>query len=185
MPKHKAGLNPLICIAMLTLFPWLTACADDARPPKPPLFVLFEAQKAGSMFTTKLKVVEHRRYMFTLMLGAKKGETIEEARRINELAGSDARYKDGTPVSYGIPIPLKLKVSVIEPSGERIIYDKDVHEMEKIGATMFGFEKLIDYIELKPGLYRIDIQSLNDIPELAESPITFGIFGRPNSTPID
>lgn len=59
-------------IAMLALFPWLPACATDTRPPKPPFFVPFEAQKAGSTFTTELRVVEHRQYIFSLALGAKK-----------------------------------------------------------------------------------------------------------------
>jgi Domain of unknown function (DUF5625) len=183
--KNNSKLTLSCFIAMLACFPWLPVSADDARPPSPPFFVSFEAQKAGSTFATELRVVEHRSYIFSLPLVAKKGETIAEARQINELAGSDARYKDGTPVSYGIPIPLKLKVSVIESSGDRTIYDREIHEMKKIGAARFGFEKLIDYIELKPGLYRINIQSLKDIPELVESPITFGIYGQANSTPID
>jgi hypothetical protein len=183
--SYSDYLTKRLFIAMLAFFPWLTASADDARPPKPPFFVPFEAQKSGSVFTTELRVVEHRSYIFALLLGSKIGATVEDARRLMELAESDARNKDGKAVSNGIPIPLKLKVSLIEPSGERIIYDKDVHEMEKIGATTLGFEKLIDSIELRPGHYRIDIQSLKDIPELAESPITFGIYGWPNSNPID
>jgi hypothetical protein len=180
-----------IFIAMLAFLPWFSACADDERPPKPPFFVPFEAQKAGSVFTTELRVVEHRSYIFSLALGAKKGASMDDVERIRKLAGESGRDKSGKQpwggklLWPGIPIPVKLKVSVIESSGQRIIYDKEIHEMEKIGVSSRGFIKLIDSIELKHGLYRIDIQSLKDIPELDGSPITFGIYGWPNSNPID
>jgi Domain of unknown function (DUF5625) len=188
MSKNKSQLITVIkqvFIAILALFAWLPASADDVRPPKPPVFVPFEAQKAGSVFTAELQVVEHRSYIFSLELGAKKGQTMEEARRISKLAGRDERYKDGKPLSYWVSIPLKLKTSIVESSGERIMYNKEIHEMETIGTSSRGFKKLIDTIELKRGLYRINIQSLKDIPELAESPITFGIYGWPNTNPID
>lgn len=182
-------------IAMLAFFPWLPACASDARPPKPPLFVPFEAQKAGSVFTTELRVVEHRSYIFSLALGVKKGatreETMENARRLDELAGKFGRDKSGKQpwggklLRPGISIPLKLKITAIDSAGERIVYDKEIHEEERISVGQRGFAKLIDSIELNRGLYRINIQSLKDIPELAESPITFGIYGWPNSNPID
>jgi hypothetical protein len=183
--KNKSKLTLTCFVAILAFFPWLPACADDARTPKPPFFVPFEAQKAGNTFTTELRVVEHRNYIFSLALGTKEGGSMEDTIRIHKLAGEFGRDKNGKLVWPGISIPLKLKVSIVESSGERIIYDKEIHETEMIGTSERGFAKLIDYIELKPGLYRIDIQSLKDIPELTESPITFGIYGRPNSTPID
>jgi hypothetical protein len=102
-----------------------------------------------------------------------------------ELAGGNSKDKNGKPLSYGIAIPLKLKVTAIDSSGERIIYDKEVYEEEMISAGQRGFAKLIDSIELKRGLYKIDVRSLKDIPELVESPITFGIYAWPNSNPID
>lgn len=172
-------------IAMLAFFPWLPACAGDTRPPKPPFFVPFEAQKAGSVFTTELLVAEHRSYIFSLELGVKKEGDMEDARRLGKLAGGDSRDKEGKPLDLGISIPLKLTISVIDTSGERIIYDKEIYEEEKIGASRRGFKKLIGSIELKPGRHRINIQSLKDIPELVENPITFGIYGWPNTNPID
>lgn len=178
-------------LAMLVFFPWVSGCASDMQTPKPPFFVLFEAQKAGSVFTTELRVVEHRSYVFALFLKVKKGASMEDARRLIELAGKFGRDKSGKQpwggklLWPGISIPLKLKISVIDASGERIIYDKEIHEEEMLGAGSIGIEKLIDVIDLSPGHYKISVQSLKDIPELAESPITFGIFGWPNTNPID
>lgn len=191
MKMHNANLSPLIFIAMLASFPWISVCASDMRPPKPPLFVPFEAQKAGSIFTTELRVVEHRGYKFALLLKTKKGASMEDARRLMELAGKFGRDKSGKQpwggklLWPGISIPLKLKVSIIDASGERAIYDKEIHEEEVVGGGSMGIEKLIDTIELKSGHYRISIQSLKDIPELAENPINFGIYKWPNTNPID
>jgi len=187
----QGGKMKLFTIIALGCMALLIGNAQGAeQSPKPPFFVLFEAQKAGSVLTTELRVVEHRRYMFTLELGVNKGttteETMENGRRLMDLAGGNARDINGKPLSYGISIPLRLKVSVIKSSGERIIYGKEIYKEEMIGGgSGRGFTKLIDYIELKPGLYKIDIQSMKDIPELAENPITFGIYGRTNSNPID
>ena len=174
-----------ISIVMLAFFPWFPACASDTRPPKPPFFVPFEAQKRGSTVTTKLRVVEHRNYLFSLDIGVKKGATMEDARRLLELAGGNERDKNGKPLSYGVSIPVKLKVAVIDSTGERTIYDKEIYQEEVTGGGSRGVTKLIDVIELNRGQYRINIQSLKDIPELAESPITFGIYGRSNTNPID
>ena len=178
-----------ISIVMLAFFPWFPACASDTRPPKPPFFVPFEAQKAGSTFTTKLRVVEHRKYLFSLDIGIKKGATreaaMEDARRLVELLGGNERDKNGKPLSYGISIPLKLRVAVIDSYGERTIYDKEIYQEEMTGGGRRGVTKQIDVIELKRGEYRINIQSLKDGPELAELPITFGIYGRAKTTPID
>lgn len=158
---------------------------SNGVPPKPPLIVPFEAQKAGSTFTTELQVVEHRNYEFALLLKPKKGANIEEVKRLIELAEGEPGYKNGKPLSYGISIPLKLKISVIESSGEKLIYDKEITKEQMISAGGMGIEKVIDSIELRPGRYRISVQSLKDIPELVSTPITFGIYGWRNSNPID
>lgn len=154
------------------------------RTPKPPLVVQFEAQKAGVTFTTELRVVEHTIYEFTLLLKARKGTTMEDAKRLIKLAGLSGRDKNGKLVWPGISIPLKLKVSIIESSGERIIYDKEIHEEEMRSAGGMGIEKLIDFIELKPGLYKVSIQSLKDSSEW-EGTIEFGIYRSHNFKLID
>jgi hypothetical protein len=157
----------------------------DTQTHRPPLFVPFEAQKAGSTFTTELRVVEHRQYKFALLLQLKKGATMEDAKQLMRLAGQFGKDKNGKLVWPGISIPLRLKISVIDSSGEKITYDKEMHEEEEQGGGGMGEEKLIDSIELRPGRYRVSIQSLKNIPELAENPIKFGIFAWPNSNPID
>lgn len=154
-------------------------------PPKPPLIVPFEAQKAGSTFTTELQVVEHRYYEFAVLLQPKKGATIEDVKQLIALAEGEPGYRNGEPISYGIAIFLTLVVSAIDQAGERIVYSKSISREQMTSAGGMGVEKLIDVIELKPGNYRIRIQSLKDIPELIGYPINFGIYGKHNTNPID
>lgn len=179
----------LFIVAVLAFFPLVSGCASNMQPSSLPLFVPFEAQKAGSAFTTEIWVVEHRIYIFAVALGVKKGatteETIKNARQLDKLAGQSGRDENGKLYRPGISIPLKLKVSAIEPSDERIIYDKEAYEEEVISHGRRGIAKLIDSIELKRGRYRVSIQSLKNIPELVDNPITFGIYRWPNINPID
>lgn len=110
---------------------------------------------------------------------------MEDARRLIELAGSNARFKNGKPLSYGISMPVKLKVSLLDPSGEKVIYDKEIQQEDMIGAGGMGIEKVIDVIDLRPGRYKVSVQSLKDTPEYSENPVTFGIVSWPNTNPVD
>jgi len=60
--------------------------------------------------------------------------------------------KNGDP---GIPTPLKLKVSVIEPAGGRVIVDKEIQKLMLRSWVGDSFDKHIDYIKLEPGHYRV------------------------------
>jgi hypothetical protein len=174
-----------IFTSALVIIPLSSACADGVQLLTPPFDVPFEAQKAGSIFTSELRLVEHRSYVFALFIKAKKGTSMEDARRLIELAGSDARYKNGKPLSYGVSMPVKLTVSLIDPSGEKVIYDKEIQQEDKIGAGVMGIEKVIDVIDLRPGHYKVSVQSLKDTPEYSENPVTFGVVSWPNTNPID
>lgn len=161
---------------VLALLPWLPALAGS-KPPRPPLILPFAVHKAGTVVTTKMRVVEHRVYTFSLGLGLKKYDR-EDRKRVQKLAGSGGRDKYGKPLDYGLPIPVRLTISSIDSSNERVIYNKEVREEEMYGFTAEEFSKQIDRIELRPGLYRITIESLQDIPALANTHVTFAVGFR-------
>ena len=189
MRHHKSSfakkMQRIFLIAISAFFTLVSGCAN-MRLPKPPLYAPFTAQKAGSLFTTELRVVEHRKYEFTLLVSIKKGENTEDSKRLLKLMGRTGKDKDGKMMSPGIAIPLKLTISVIDTSGESIIYDKEVHEEEMQSGGGGTYEKLIDLIELMPGgHYRVTLQSLQDVPEFSGNPISVGIHGHYNTNPID
>lgn len=185
----KANLNSfrprlfkakLLLLAVLILLPCCSACARDAQPPKPPIVLPFAVQKAGNKVETEMRIVEHREYIFSLRFSYKKSDQTDRAR-VKKLVGDDYQDKNGNP---GIPTPLKLKISAIEPTGERIIVDKEVLELRLRSWGGEFFDKHIDYIKLLPGNYRVSVESLQDAPELVGIPTALRIGYMAKSTPI-
>lgn len=169
----------LFAVLILLPFPWFSACAKDAQPPKPPLTLPFAVQKAGSKVETDLRIVEYRPYYFSLRFNFKEGDRADRAR-VKELVGDNEEYGG----DHGVPTPLKLKISVIEPAGEREIVDKEVSDLRLWSWGGDNFDKHIDYIKLKPGIYRVSIESLHDAPELVGTPTVLVIYYNPNSTTL-
>jgi hypothetical protein len=159
--RYVSYLLKLFFCAAVTILPCLSACTKDTYPPTPRIVLPFAVQKAGTTVETEMRIVEHHDYIFSLCFTYKEGDQADRAR-VKKLVGNN--HKDGDP---GIPTPLKLKVSVIEPAGERVIVDKEVLELRLRSWGGGWFEKHIDYIKLMPGNYRVSVKSLKNVPELA------------------
>lgn len=163
---HGPFKAALLFFGVLILLPWFSACAKNTLPPKPPLILPFAVQKAGNKVETDLRIVEHREYTFSLQFTFKEDDQ-EDRVRVKKLVGSAWKDEGDT----GIPTPLKLKVSVIEPAGERVIVDKEVPELRLRSWGGNFFQKHIDYVTLEPGLHRVSVVSLQDAPDLTGIPM--------------
>lgn len=164
-------------IVMLTFLPWLTACGNDTHIPKPPLSVPFEVQKEGSKVETTLRVLERREYLFDLRLMYKEKNPKDHVR-VGKLTGGAGIDKNGKPVAPGVPILLRLKIDVIDDSGMTPMLDQEIAELRRTAHTADFFGKQIATVLLKPGRYRISVESLKDVPELVGTPVVLHI-GRP------
>ncbi len=104
-----------------------------------------------------------------------------DTQRVVKLAG-DGGYdpKTNKRLNNGLPIPLKLKITRLDPAGEISTYDKEIteEELEAYRADGKGLSKIIDRIKLSRGHYRVHVEALRDIPELATTPIEFGFYIR-------
>ena len=155
-----------LSIFMLAFLPWLTACAKSNFP--------FEVQKAGNKVEIEYRVVKHEFYYFNLRLMYKEGDQ-EDRARVRKLAGSYEKDKNGKLIEPGIPIVLRFKINVIDSAGERPMLEQ---EIPVLGLTSWGgdsFSKQIAGVPLKPGRYRISVESLRDVPELVGTPVIFSI----------
>lgn len=192
MQKHNVMLPPLIPalilrqismrprwlpVFMLAFLPWLTACAN--APSSWP----FEVQKAGNKVEIEYRAVEHRGYLFDLRLMYKEGDR-EDRERVRKLAGRYEKDNSGKLIEPGVPILLRFKISVIDASGERLILDQEISELRKTSHGADSFNKRIIEVPLKPGRYRISVESLKDVPELFETPVIFSIGFYAKSDPI-
>lgn len=184
----RSGNEPIVktrrmISVLLALFPWTSVWAGS-KPPKPPLIVLFAIHKAGTVATTELRIVEHRIYYFDLRLGFKENDP-EDKRRVRKLAGGFGRDKNGKLLDPGISIPLKLTINIVDSSGERLLLEKEIREEEMYAYGTDAYLKKISRIALKPGYYRISVESLEDIPELSKTSVSLGIGFNPKDRPID
>lgn len=170
-------LSTLTKTIMLAFLPWLTGCVNG------PSSLPFEVQKAGNKVEIEFRAAEHRGYFFNLLLMYKEGDQ-EDRARVRKLAGSYEKDKNGKLIEPGIPIVLRFKINVIDDSGERPMLEQ---EIPVLGLTSWGgdsFSKQITTVILKPGRYRISVESLKDAPELVGTPVIFSIGIDAKSTPI-
>lgn len=173
--QRKFNLKPrCLSILMLVFLPWLSACANGSQPPKPPIKLPFEVQKAGSKVETEMRIVEEKEYRFALVFMYNKGDRVD-GERVRKLAGDAMIDKNGKLVEPGIPILLRLKINVIDASGERQILEQEVSELRLSSYGSDHFNKQIIYLTLKPGYYRVSLESLMDVPELIGTPVIFQI----------
>jgi hypothetical protein len=72
-------------------------------------------------------------------------------------------------------MPVKLTVDRIEPSSITSVLEKEIYdeELEGYGGTIFS--KTISEVWLDEGDYRIRVESLQDVPELADVPVHFAV----------
>lgn len=180
---HAIATVRRLCIAMLAFLPWLSACANDAGPPKPPLSLPFEVQKAGNKVETELRVVEHRGYIFALLFMYKKDDQ-EDRARVRKLAGEYEKNQNGELIEPGVPILLRLKIDVIDDSGVKTMLEQEISELRMTSYGAVSFNKRISAVPLKPGHYRISVESLKDVPELLGTPVIFQIGRDPKTLPI-
>lgn len=164
-------------MAVMALFPFLAKSAMAERLPKQPIFLPFAVAQKGSILTFDFEAVENNLYTFILIFQWS-NDVAERAHLVRFRGDGGYDPKTHKRLNNGLPIPLRLKISRLDPPGELSIYDKEITEEELSGYSTKEFTKIIDRIKLSPGNYRVHVEALRDIPELAATPIQFGIYIR-------
>jgi len=164
-------------VLVLAFLPWLTACAN--APSSWP----FEVQKAGNKVEVEFKAGEHRGYLFDLRLMYKEGDQVDR-ERVRKLAGRYEQDNNGKLIEPGVPILLRFKIDVIDDSGIKPMLDQVTSELRMTSHGADSFDKRIIEVPLKPGRYRISVESLKDVPELFGTPVIFRIGFNAKTTAI-
>lgn len=172
--------SALRLFAFAMLFFLISACADNPELPRPPITLPFEVQKSGARVDSDLLVVEHREYLFSLAFRFDEKNSTDRSR-VKKLVGDDGQNKDGDP---GVSTPLRLKIILIGSGGEESVFDQEIQYLRLRSWGGNSFSKHIAYVVLKPGHYRIGVQSLKDVPELEGTKIDFTVGFYAKSTPI-
>lgn len=167
--------------------------------PTPPLTMPFAANKKGEVIDINLRVKEHRDYMFVLRFGIR-GRAPDKPNVVERLT----RHKEGDPEdrrrverlineSYfdaqgrfrrRNELLLTLRVVDIGADQIRTVFDEKIDRYLGGGHGGKTLYRDIATVILKPGLYRVRIESLQDVPALDSVPIEFSVGWYPKSGPI-
>lgn len=148
-----------------------------AEGPKPPIMLPFSIHQAGATVSTELRIAEERRYPFSLKFMYNEKDQADR-ERVRKLVGAYEKDKHGNFIEPGVSTPLKLTISVIDSSGARPLLEKDISALGQEGHGNNFFDRDFDLVRLSPGLYRVTVQSLKDVPELVNTKVIFCIYPR-------
>ena len=133
-----------------------------------------DLSRSGVEVTRQLFVSEERTYAFRVGLKFKDGD-LQGLDRLQGLARDPRGGRDSSFLKAGVAIPLRVKISVSQQAGERILVEKDLDQQRLHTASADALWLSIGTIDLSPGFYRLSIKSLKDIAELSQMPATVEI----------
>lgn len=145
----------------------------ESKEARPPIILPISLKQSGKIVDTKISIVDHHVYYFSLRFSYKENDQADRAR-VKNLVGSHEVEKDGKPVNRGVSIPIRISVSLIKNSQETEIFSKEVDPI----LTSWGgdnFKKQIGFTELKPGSYVVRVTLLQPAPAFEGTPVAFGI----------
>ena len=172
---RRTNIKPgWLSIFIIAFLPWLSGCANGSQPPKPPIKLPFVVQKAGSKVETEMRIVEEKEYRFSLLFLYKKDDRAD-GERVRELAGYSDLDMGGKLLRPGVQTPLRLKIHVMDSAGDRLLLEQDILELRTVAAGSGRYTKQVIYMILKPGQYRVSVESLQDVPELIGTPVELQI----------
>ena len=175
--------------AFLSGIAWLllldTCSAFGEAPREPPATIAhFDVSRPNANIHSEIKISEHRSYQFHLYVLYNGGE---EQAKIQELVGGWGRKKgDSKFGSHGVVIPIHFFIS---DSSGKVIEDATHYTQ---GSNIHGFSgakegyyaRYISSADLKPGLYKIEINTVQATPEFNNVSCAIHIGWRPNTRPI-
>jgi hypothetical protein len=161
-----------ILAAVIVVIACFAGCV--AAGPRPPIELPFAVHQAGATVSTELHITKDREFPFYLKFIYNQKDSADQ-ERVRKLVGSGRHTIDGIYID-GIPILLKITVSIIDSSGERILLEKEFLTMGQTGHGINYFDRKIGYMHLPQGRCRVKVQCLKVIPELSDTKVILGIY---------
>lgn len=176
--KNRIIKTFLFGIAWLLLLGTYSAFGDAPRE-LPATISPFFVSRANENIRADIKVSEHRSYQFHLYVLYKGSE---EQAKVLELVGGWGGGK-GKFGSSGLLIPIHLVVS----DGSGKVIDDATHYTQ--GSNIHGFSgrkdgyyaRYIHSVDLRPGMYHIEIDTIQATPEFNDVSCAIHIGWRPNT----
>ncbi|SDI30360.1 DUF5625 family protein [Propionivibrio dicarboxylicus] len=174
-------------LSVLGVLPWMTVLAAD-KPLELPFFVPFPGMgKAGAKLSVDFVCPKRYRPWYALLAPKPVDDgdprqdwmmylaflfisgDIDDGRRVKKIAGSPRG-------DIGVPVSLKIKITARESSDARPVYEKSIENEPVVVAAGNGrIHRIVDGVLLLPGKYRLEVESVDDIPALVLENIEFAI----------
>jgi len=176
-------LKKTIVVLMAVVSCLLSGCAT-AGLPKPPVHMPFAVQNRGTIIETELQIMKDRSYRFAILFYYYGKAPNADSERVRKLAGYHAKDWNNQYTVPGVAVPIEFKIEGINNYGEKVLIEKEVlvvgyntHGFRGFSNSIGGsFGRKIEHIRLKPGIYRITVKNMKDIPELSGTPVTFSVY---------
>ncbi|MGD0022638.1 MAG: DUF5625 family protein [Smithellaceae bacterium] len=176
-------LKRLVAVCLM-LFPCMTACAAfwSTSPPTPVVKFPFDVSKRDSTVNQEFRIREYRSYYFALWFDYF-GEADEY--RVFALVGDGS----GSRENPGIDIPIHIKIYKLDTGNLPLplIYEKTIatkhcyaHGFDSSKKREGNYRREIIAINLKPGMYRVEVNTIEDRPEFSGTPSYLQIEGHPD-----
>lgn len=147
---------------LLAVLPYISACADSSRLPKPPLDFPFPLENLNSKIEKEIKIVDAAYYSFSLRFMYERSNQKDRARVKKILDSNKTAF-------------LKLSVSRVGAQGEQLLLEEDISDLLINSWGGDNFTSEMGEIFLSPGLYKFSVVNLRAMPEFDEVLINFSI----------
>ena len=162
-----------LIVAFILLFPCMTACAasTSTSPPTPVVKWPLDVSKKNSTVNQEFRIRDYRSYYFALRFDY---SGLADLDRVLALVDHDISSMRRT----GINIPIHLKISKLDSGSlpPELIYEDTILTKGKYAAAAEWkkgdgeFLREIIAIDLKPGIYRVEANTIEDRPEFTGTP---------------
>lgn len=157
--------------------PFVAVAGAGRALPTEPLSFPFRIAEKGTSLSFDFSATKKRRFTFYLKMDVRAGVPGDLAR-LAKLAGETSYSPAGAVTATAIPTPVRLRIARIENGASTEVFSDEIRQASLMASSRTSISLLIGRVELPPADYRVTVESLQDVPELDETPTSFGVFVR-------
>ena len=158
----------LIFIVVLFLGGCAHNTASTTSPPFPVVSFPFDVSKRGSVVNELFRIRDYRSYYMAIRFDYVVTNE-EDVRKGIALVGDGSIQISGVPKPEGIVIPVKIRLSRVagDTGAVELIYEKIIDTENRYSGSKKSDFREIFAVDLKPGLYRVEAETLQEHPEFS------------------
>ena len=166
-------LLKILITALLMIIPLMTSCSASSPTsslPTPVVKFPFDVSKRDSKVNQEIRIREYRSYYFALLF-----EYVHQGDHDRIQADHDrvlALVGNGASDDPGIKIPIHLKIIKLDTGSipPEVIYENTILTHGTYASGFGEHDREIIAVDLKPGIYRVEANTIEDRPEFSGTP---------------